>query len=409
MMEQMSLFSASQLPLTVSEVTGHIRQLIDSDELLVDLWVQGEVSNLSQPKSGHLYFTLKDTNASLQCVMWRSQVAAQVYLPQVGDAVEAHGGISVYEAGGRYQLYVDLLRPAGEGLLYQEFLRLKDQLEAEGLFDSARKRPIPPKPQRIGVVTSPTGAALRDVLDTLSRRYPLAEAILSPTSVQGEAAPGEIVAALERLNRLAEPDVILLVRGGGSLEDLWAFNEEMVARAVAASEAPVISGVGHETDFTIADFVADLRAPTPTAAAELATPYHQDDLRAEVLALYRSLAQVMFGVVEDGRWTLDQVERRLERLSPLARVRNDRQRLDEIIRRVGLLLGHRVRLAHADLRGVQNRLLALSPRGVLERGFAIVSHPSGGVVRSTGQVASGDALDVRVSDGHFGVQVTDKE
>ena len=195
--------------------------------------------------------------------MWRNAVLRQPFLPRDGDAIEAHGSIEIYEAGGQYQLYADLLRPAGEGVLFREFMRLKAQLEAEGLFDPQRKRPIPKWPRRIGIVTSPSGAALRDMLNTLRRRYPLAEVVLAPTPVQGDEAPPGIVNALQALNRLVQPDVILLARGGGSIEDLWAFNDERVARAIAASAAPVISGVGHETDFTIADFTADLRAPRP--------------------------------------------------------------------------------------------------------------------------------------------------
>ncbi|MEJ2759898.1 MAG: exodeoxyribonuclease VII large subunit, partial [Anaerolineales bacterium] len=237
-----------------------------------DIWIRGEISNLSLPKSGHMYFTLKDAQASIRCVMWRSQVSRLLNLPQEGEAVEVHGSVSVYEAGGQYQLYADQIRPAGEGQLYQEFLKLKNKLEAEGLFDPDRKRPIPAAPKVVGVVTSPTGAAIRDMLNTLRRRYPLTAVVLAPASVQGESAPAEVAAAILRLNEYAHPDVILVGRGGGSIEDLWAFNSELVARAIAASPAPVISGVGHETDFTIADFVADLRAPTPTAAAELASP-----------------------------------------------------------------------------------------------------------------------------------------
>jgi exodeoxyribonuclease VII large subunit len=404
MMDQLSLFAQPQTPYTVSEINVYVRDLIESDRVLQDLWVQGEVSNLSRPKSGHMYFTIKDSQASLRCVMWRNQVAQLGYLPGDGDAVEVHGSISVYEAGGQYQLYADQIRPLGEGLLYQEFNRLKQKLEAEGLFDPERKRPIPEVPRRIGIVTSPTGAAIRDMLDTLRRRYPLVEVVLAPAAVQGESAPGEIIQAIKNLNEFVHPDVILVARGGGSIEDLWAFNDENVARTIAASVAPVISGVGHETDFTIADFVADLRAPTPTAAAELATP-DQVELRSSLLETLISLARVMAGVAQDRRWSLEELNRRLERSSPEGRLRTDRQRLDELIRRGGMVLDHRVQLQRTRLVGMQQQLVALSPQGVLGRGYAVVTKEEGGVVRRVKDVEAGDALNVRVSDGEFGAEV----
>src|SRR4030066_2280306 len=241
-MPQLPLFSP-HIPVswTVADLTRYLRELLESDELLQDVWVQGEVSNVSRPASGHLYFTLKDNAASLRCVMWRNAVIKQSSLPHDGDAIEVHGSISVYEAGGQYQLYADIFRPAGEGALYQEFIRLKTLLEAEGLFDQGRKRPIPPRPKRIGIVTSPTGAALQDILNTLRRRYPLVEVVLAPTPVQGEEAPLGIITALRDIVRIANPDVIILARGGGSIEDLWAFNDENVARTIAASPAPTVT------------------------------------------------------------------------------------------------------------------------------------------------------------------------
>jgi exodeoxyribonuclease VII large subunit len=403
-MDQLPLFTQPQTPYTVSEINAYLRDLMEGDRVLQDLWVQGEVSNLSRPKSGHMYFTIKDSQAALRCVMWRNQVASLSYLPGDGDAVEVHGSISVYEAGGQYQLYADRIRPLGEGLLYQEFNRLKQKLEAEGLFDPERKRPIPEVPRRIGIVTSPTGAALRDMLNTLRRRYPLVEVILAPAAVQGESAPGEIIQAIKILNEFAHPDIILVARGGGSIEDLWAFNDENVARTIAASEAPVISGVGHETDFTIADFAADLRAPTPTAAAELATP-DQVELRSGLLEFLGSLARVMEALAQDWRWSLEELNRRLDRSSPEGRLRTGRQRLDELVRRGGLVLGHRVQLQRARLSGMQQQLVALSPQGVLGRGYAVVSKEKGGVVRRVADVDAGDALNIRVSDGEFGAEV----
>ncbi len=403
-MAQLPLFAQSQAPLTVTEITRHIRLLFDSDEVLQDIWVQGEVSNLSRPKSGHLYFTLKDAEASLRCVMWKNAVERLAYVPKDGDALEAHGGISVYEIGGQYQLYADQLRPAGEGLLFQEFMRLKAKLEAEGLFDPARKRPIPTVPHRIGIVTSPTGAALRDMLNTLRRRYPLAEVVLAPTAVQGDSAPAEIVAALQRMNAVVKPDVILLARGGGSIEDLWAFNDERVARAIVASQAPIISGVGHETDFTIADFAADLRAPTPTAAAELAVP-ERDELRTTLAERVQDLASGVLAVLSNQRFALNEARGRLLRHSPEARLRSGRQRLDEMSRRAGLALSHRARLQQSRLFGLEQKLLALSPQGVLDRGFSVVSKADGTMVSRKRQVKKDERLNVRVSDGEFGVKV----
>ncbi len=274
----MALFDASPR-WTVSNLTRHLRQLLEGDPDLQGIWVEGEISNLSRPASGHIYFTLKDPSAALRCVMWKTEAARLRVSLQDGMAVEVHGSLGIYEVAGQYQLYADILRPVGEGALFQEFLRLKALLEAEGLFDPARKRAIPPSPRRIGIVTSSTGAALRDMLNTLRRRMPLAEVVLAATPVQGEEAPLKLVAALRSLNRVVKPEVILLARGGGSIEDLWAFNDERVVRAIIESEAPVITGVGHETDFTLADFAADLRAPTPTAAAELATAITVLDLR----------------------------------------------------------------------------------------------------------------------------------
>ena len=401
----------TQMPLlqptawSVAQVTHYLKDLLESDHNLADLWVQGEISNFSQPRSGHLYFTIKDARAALKCVMWRNMAQRQRYLPRDGDAVEVHGSISVYEVGGQYQLYANLIRPLGEGALYQEFLRLKTQLETEGLFDQERKRHIPEWPQRIGIITSPTGAALRDMLNTLRRRYPLAAVILAPTSVQGEAAPARIVSALHALNRLASPDVILMARGGGSIEDLWAFNDEDVARAIATSEAPVISGVGHETDFTIADFVADLRAPTPTAAAELATP-DRTDLMAALNDQYPRLVRATLGQVAAQRYYLNEMQSLLQSHTPLTRILNDRQRLDEFIHRTERALGGQMQLQGSQLSGLNHRLEALNPLAILNRGYAMVSRPDGDIIRSVEQVQDGDGINIRVSDGDFPAKVT---
>lgn len=406
MQKQFELFPEKPGHFTVMELNSYLRTLLEADETLQDLWVTGEISNLSLPKSGHMYFTLKDSQAAVRCVMWRSQVARLTSLPQDGMSVQVHGSISVYEASGQYQLYADLIRPAGEGQLFQEFLRLKASLEAEGLFDPARKRPLPALPAVIGIVTSPTGAAIRDILNTLGRRYPLAEVVLAPAAVQGEVAAPEIAAAIRQLNQHVHPDVIIIGRGGGSLEDLWAFNEELVARAVVASEAPVISAVGHETDFTISDFAADLRAPTPTAAAELAAP-DQQELRGILLERQQAAARAVTDQLDDLRWLLNQSGHRLERSSPQTAIRTGRQSLDEHIRRADRALNHQLLLGQTKLQGARQQLDALNPSGVLGRGYAIVTR-EGTPVRHKHQVSTGDHIKIQVIDGAFSADVTDQ-
>ena len=395
-MKQPSLFQP--VSLSVSDITRYLRELMDSDEILRSVWVQGEISNLSRPSSGHIYFTLKDPTSALKCVIWKMTAARLPIFLQSGMAIEAHGAISVYERDGQYQLYVDAVRLAGEGALYQEYLRLKARLEAEGLFDEENKRPLPEMPCRIGIVTSPTGAALQDMLNTLRRRFPLAEVIVSPAPVQGEEAPPALVKALALLNELRDVDVILVARGGGSLEDLWAFNDERVVRAIADSRVPVITGIGHETDFTLSDFAADQRAPTPTAAAELAVP-DIEDLHDGLNALISDLTYSFQSVVGAERARLIDCSHRLERVSPQWQVRNDRQRLDEISSRSWLALQNCLKVQRSELRGVQNRLTSLNPYAVLQRGYAIVSNSMGQVVSSVHKAHQEDALNLRVSDG----------
>jgi exodeoxyribonuclease VII large subunit len=410
-MSQIPLFQPN--PLSVSEVNAYLRQILEGDTLLQDLWVSGEISNFSRPASGHLYFTLKDTSAALRCVMWRN-AAQRMRLPlRDGAAVEVHGAVNVYEASGQVQLYVDIIRPAGEGILFQEFMRLKAQLEAEGLFDPSRKREIPAFPRRIGIVTSPTGAALQDMLNTLRRRYPLVTVILAPTPVQGDEAPAGIIAALQQLNQPRDgtpaPDVILVARGGGSLEDLWAFNDEDVVRAIAASAAPVITGIGHETDFTLADFAADLRAPTPTASAELAVP-DQLELRAAHQALSVRLEAAFLSQVSTSRQKRSLLANRLQRYSPINQIRSYRQSLDDFSRRGQLAVDHSLELKTLRLNSLETRLTSLNPLAVLQRGYAILSRPAAGdgkieIIRSAHQVTDGDALQAQVADGTFAVKV----
>jgi exodeoxyribonuclease VII large subunit len=392
---------------TVSDLTKRLRLLLESTPDLQEVWVQGEISNSSRPSSGHLYFTLKDSGAQLRCVMWRNGAMRLKFPLTDGMAVEAHGSISLYEAGGQYQLYVDALHPLGEGALYAEFLRLKSLLEEEGLFDPGRKRAIPETPKRIGIVTSPSGAALRDILNTLQRRYPLVEVIIAPTPVQGDDAPRALVAAIQSLNLAATPDVILVARGGGSIEDLWAFNDPNVVRAVANSTAPVITGVGHETDFTLVDFAADLRAPTPTAAAEMATPITIADLQAGILKTEQFLRQGMLAILESRRESLGWLEGRLKQTSPRRQLQSEQQHLDEIHHRLVTAQGNLFTLATTRLRGMESRLWALNPLAVLQRGYAVVTRKNDGMpVTEISGVHPGDDVLVRVRDGEFGARVS---
>jgi exodeoxyribonuclease VII large subunit len=401
----MNLFPLfTQKALTVTDLTRYLRVLLEGDEVLSDTWVQGEISNFSRPSSGHLYFTLKDSGASLRCVIWRSAALRIRFAMQNGQAVEAHGAIGVYERDGQYQLYVDAIRPAGEGLLYQEFTRLKNRLEEEGLFDEERKRPIPARPKRIGIVTSPTGAALQDMLNTLRGRYPLAEVILAPCAVQGDAAPGEIVSALSALCQQAQPDVIILARGGGSLEDLWAFNDEQVVRAIVNSTVPVIAGVGHETDFTLADFACDLRAPTPTGAAVLATP-DRADLHYEVLGMQDRLGNALLDHVSEQRYNLGSLRQRLERASPSWRIRSERQQVDELQERGLRAVQNAMHLRRAHLRGLHSRLLALNPAAILQRGYALVQRADGTLLPSARQAQPGEQVNVKMWDGKLTTRI----
>ncbi len=391
----------------VSQITRYIKELFDIDDLLQDLWLEGEVSNFSRSTAGHIYFTLKDEEAQIRCVLWRSQAALQPHLPQDGEAIIAHGHISVYEVQGVYQFYVDTIRPVGVGLLYLEFEALKSRLEAEGLFASERKRSLPPFPHRLGVVTSPVGAAFRDILNVLGRRYPLVEVVLAPTPVQGDEAPDGIVAALSALERYGDVDAIIVARGGGSLEELWAFNDERVARAIYASPVPVISGVGHETDFTIADFVADVRAPTPSAAAEIAVP-DQQELRSSIELGRQRLEQAMQGRIAKWRADLEEERSALRRLSPRSMVEGYRQRLDDLTERALSHLRHRLTIQRERLRGCVLQLQSLSPTLTLARGYSITRHlATRQIIKSVAQVSVGDAIEVQVSDGRFGGVVTD--
>jgi exodeoxyribonuclease VII large subunit len=394
-MQQLPLFHSNSL--SVADVNRLARLALENDPVLQDVWVGGEVSGVSRPPSGHFYFTLKDASAALRCVMWRD-AAARVTLPREGEAIEVHGHISLYEAGGQYQLYADYLQPAGQGELFAEFQRLKTRLEAEGLFDPQRKIPIPRWPERIAVVTSPVGAAWRDVQNVLSRRFPIAEVWLAPASVQGEDAPQQLVAALRRADR-AQPDVVLLVRGGGSIEDLWAFNDEQVVRAVAALRAPIVTGVGHETDFTLVDFAADVRAPTPSAAAELASPDRVDLLKT-LAADRRRLDQCLGALLREMRGRRRALADRLRAVSPRLRIQNIRQQVDELSRRSETAIRGGITLRRAGLAGLVRVLEGMGPLRVLDRGYALVWRESdGALVRSPRQLPEGSRMRIRLADG----------
>ncbi len=389
---------------SVNQITGYIRRRFEDDELLQDLWVEGEISNWSRSQAGHCYFTLKDSQAAIRAVMWRSLATRLPFVPQDGQAVLAHGRVSVYEPHGQYQLYVDLLYPTGRGELYLELERLKARLAAEGLFDPGRKRPLPPFPTVIGVVTSPTGAALRDIINVLSRRWPPARVILAPTLVQGDDAPPHIVAALRALYRRREVKVIIVARGGGSIEDLWAFNDERVVRAIVESPVPVVSGVGHEVDWTLADLAADVRAPTPSAAAEVVAP-DRAEVHSQVLAMANALSRAVHRRLDAARHALDSKRRSLAYLSPRQLIERDRQRVDELAERLERTTRHRLALLKERTVGLTHRLQGLNPYATLERGYAIVRRADGCVVRRISEVTVGERLAVRVADGEFAARV----
>ena len=393
-------------PLTVTALTTHISMLFQNDESLRDVWVLGEVSNWKRAASGHIYFRLKDAGATINAVMWKGQAAGLRWQPRDGDQVQAHGYVSVYPEGGNYQFYVNQLEPAGKGQLYAQFEAIKAQLQAEGLFDDARKRPLPPEPRRIGVVTSADAAALRDILRVLSARWPLVEVIVFHTLVQGVDAPRQIVEAIARANaysaNAAQLDLLILARGGGSIEDLWAFNDRAVAYAIAGSALPVISGVGHEVDFTIADFVADLRAPTPSAAAAAATPSREERLNW-LLGLRADLVNTAEARLAQEARHLDQATRRLRRVHPRRRLDLQLQRLDDRQRRLQQAIDRRLERWQARTESARLRLGSLNPQNVLARGYSIVQHDDGRVVRGPNETQRGEALVVRAAGGEYGV------
>jgi exodeoxyribonuclease VII large subunit len=394
----------------VSALGVYLQELLNADELLSDVWVTGEITNFTRASSGHLYFTLKDDEGQLRAVMWRSYANRIAATPRAGDAVVAHGRLDFYPPQGTTQIVLDLLYPAGigEGQLRFEALRLK--LEEEGLFAEERKRPLPSFPRRIGLVTSETGAVYHDVVTVLSRRFPIAQVVFCHSAVQGERAPADLVLALQRLAAWRDADgstldVVIVGRGGGAPEELACFNDERLARAIFAAPWPVVSAVGHETDFTICDFVADHRAPTPSAAAELVSP--------DVVALRLDLADL----VERGRITIEQaldavetdLRRTRDRLvahSPLARIARDRQVMSDHADRTRLALERHLRSLTEQLTGRKLQLAALSPHATLDRGYSIVTGADGQVVRSAASVSVGDGLAIELTDGTIDAATT---
>ena len=434
---------------TVSELTLGLKAALE--EAFPAVWVEGEISNLRTPGSGHSYFTLKDEGAQLSAVLFRGRGRRVRFDLEDGMQVLAFGGLDVYAARGQYQLVVEMMEPQGLGALQLAFEQLKRKLEAEGLFDEGRKRPLPAFPRVIGVVTSPTGAAIRDILNIIGRRFGDLRILIAPVRVQGDEAPGEIIQALLNLQTVAELDVVIVGRGGGSIEDLWAFNDEGVARAIVACCVPVISAVGHETDFTIADFVADLRAPTPSGAAELVVREKLAVVEA-LVDLYARLKQAVTAEIAAYRERVEYLGRRRVLTDPARALRDLHRRLDELQGRLRLGLRssqrqvtHRLALATGALRSrnplariaggaallaqLRGRLIAsaahsvkvsrsrfaetvgrlesLSPLGVLARGYSLTRLPSGAVVRSAGQVAVGDPLEILLHQGALGARVTD--
>lgn len=391
---------------SVAELSAYLKTLLEANDILQNIWVQGEVSNCKTYNSGHCYFTLKEGEAQLNCVFFKyARLRSSAPELRDGMAVAANGRISFYERDGKLQLYVDSIKLFGTGALFQRFEQLKARLAAEGLFAEERKRVLPERPTTIGIVTSLQAAALRDMLRVLRTRYPLARVLLAPTLVQGTEAPATIASALDLLNEHAEADIIIVARGGGSIEELWAFNEEVVARAIARSRIPVITGVGHETDFTIADFVADQRASTPTAAATAAVP-DIADWRAEVQAQQHLLTQIMQEHLYDLHDQITYLKRDLQHVSPLSLIERRRQQLDEVTERLETHMHHLLALRRERLRSVALRLHTLSPLLTIARGYAIVRRQSDQtVITGSQQVQEGDLLTIQVNDGFISAEV----
>ena len=394
--------------LSISALDAYIKELFESDEITRDVWVKGEISKTTRAKSGHLYLSLKDSDAQFDCVMWSDKSKYLLFEPRVGMNVEAQGSVNIYTKEGKVQLYINKMREAGEGALYAEFLRLKAKLDSEGLFDSAHKKAIPDFPKHIGIVTSISGAAIQDILNTLERRLPTAKITVAPSLVQGDEAPASLIRGLKALDRISDIDLILLARGGGSPQDLACFNDEDLAFAIFNTKKPVISGVGHEIDFSIADFVADLRAPTPTAAAELASP---KTMRSMLNDLYNSsnlLSQLLSTNLNTLNHQLRYSQSALERFSPRHRLNTAMQHLDQTTSQLDRSINNRLNKLELNLERENASLSALNPKAVLKRGYAIVSEAlSRKTISHIAQVEPHLPIKIQVSDGSFFAEVTD--
>lgn len=388
----------------VSAVNRYVKQLLQQDMILSGLWVSGEISNFKRHSSGHLYFTLKDREGSVAAVMFAGDARSLAFRPQDGQQVQVQGYISLYEKTGQYQLYVRKMEQQGSGQLYQAFEALKQKLQAQGLFDMERKKPIPVYPRKIGIVTSPTGAAVRDMIQIARRRHPGVQLVLYPALVQGMEAAPTIVKGIRKLDRMPEVDVIIVGRGGGSIEDLWPFNEEMVAMAIAQAQTPIVSAVGHETDFTIADFVSDLRAPTPSAAAELTVP----DVRS-ILGQMDGLEQRRYRAIQRKQLTYRQ---QLALLWQKVQAGDPRRKLDELRQQLDMQEQRQLHLwkqcmqqRQYRLEHLSNSLELLSPQHQLDKGYAMVMDEEGRIVSAVEQVAKGQALRIQMKDGKIAATV----
>lgn len=392
--------------LSVSQLNRYVKSIIEQDMNLQTVFVEGEISNFTNHyKTGHYYMTIKDDSSSIKAVMFRTANMRLKFMPENSMKVIIRGRVSVFERDGQYQLYIDDMQPDGTGALSLAFEQLKERLAKEGLFDSEKKKAIPAYPMRVGVVTSPTGAAIRDIINVISRRFPLAELILCPVAVQGDYAAPQIKAAIELFNAEKAADVLIVGRGGGSVEELWAFNEEIVARAVAASEIPVISAVGHETDFTICDFAADLRAPTPSAAAELAVP---DTLQQKemLLSAFRRMDSAVSDKIASQRAKLEFKKSALERMSPKNYTDNLCVRCDRAVMAMDSAVKHEIAVRQRDFSSLCAKLDAMSPLKILARGYGVASK-EGRIITDINSVSRGDKINVMLSGGEIGCEVTE--
>ena len=393
--------------LSVTQLNEYLKMVIEGDRVLSSVFVRGEISNFKLYSSGHAYFTLKDEAGQLKSVMFRSYFSRLAFMPEDGMRVIAHGRVSVYETNGQYQLYVDDLQPDGAGSLAMRFEQLKRKLAAEGLFDESRKRPLPPMPKRIGVITSPSGAAVHDIINVLGRRFPAAEMILYPSEVQGTQAPAQLISGVEFFSMTGLVDVIILGRGGGSAEDLWAFNDEYLARAVASCTVPVILAVGHESDFTICDFVADRRAPTPSAAAELAVPDVEEILRG-LASVRTGLQTSMKKLIAQERRILNQMTQSRVFSRPEQMMDNFHISLDEREADLNRAIEQTLLQKRQSTASIAGKLQALNPLSILSRGYATISR-DGVSVTSVKQINDNDTLDIRMADGSVCATVSQRK